>query len=117
SRVSLIDAKYPDWRKAAQMTRADAIERFPAIDPKYLADLYKAAKIVDPQARGCGSSVRLEAQRDDNGMIAARLLNPCLIDRFFAVIMPLIDMERPESPLPSFVVATEPTPKAKPRVR
>ncbi|GEM_PF-1349106 len=116
TRITLIDAKYPDWRRVAPTKRANTPGRFPSMNPKYLAELHEAASILVPNHKKWGGAVRLEAQ-DEHSSIIARIPHFELLERFFALIMPLRDMEFPRTIVPAFAMAPEPAQKAKPRVR
>ncbi|OLU22984.1 hypothetical protein BVH03_22330 [Pseudomonas sp. PA15(2017)] len=117
-RTTIIDAKFPDWRRVLPKERKEAPVRFPPINPALLVTVNDAASIIDPRALKSRSAIRFEVQGESE-MIVARISCPELIERFVAVIMPLRDDLYPNSIVPAFLEAPAPAPKPKikPRMR
>lgn len=98
SRIQLIDAKYPDWRKVLPKKEGRE-QRFPALNPKYLAALHEAAEILVPGKRG--SALELFSSGRDTGVVAR--INSFEIDqRFVGIIMPT-HTDSPKSILPEWL--------------
>ncbi|QLI49422.1 DNA polymerase III beta subunit [Pseudomonas phage vB_PaeM_USP_18] len=118
NKIAIVDGKFPDWRRVMPTERADSLVRFPAVNPKYLAEIHTAASILEPNQKKWGGAVRLEA-KDEQSVIVARILGIDLLERFVLVIMPLREMASPKTIVPAFAMAPaqETKPKAKPRIR
>ncbi len=112
SRIDLIEAVYPDWRKVLPKKR-DRSEQFPCIQAGYLALIERVAKIlVGPNRFATG--IELESRGRDLSVVA-RFAHPELSDRFVGVIMPLRQDHSLPDILPAWLMPT-PESEASPTV-
>lgn len=116
-KISIIDGKFPDWRRLMPTERKMEPAMIPAFNVEYLATLQEAAKILSEftskRFTGC---VRLYSAGETVPLVA-RLIDGDLTDRFVAIIMGMRACE-PASVVPEFVKhAPAPEPKVKPRVK
>lgn len=98
SRIQLIEAKYPDWRKVLPK-KEDREQRFPALNPKYLAALNEAAEILAPGK--WGAALELFSSGRDTSVVA-RINSADIDQRFVGVIMPL-RTDSPKTILPEWL--------------
>lgn len=85
SRISIVDGKYPDWRKVLPARREPSTD-FPHVAAKYLAIFEKAVKVFGVVKTYTG--IRFESRGPELSMIA-RIMDFELTERFAAVVMPL----------------------------
>lgn len=113
SKISIIDGKFPDWRRVMPLERQVAPAEFPPVRPEYMATVSKALRIMQDAKY---SSMRLYP--DGKGLaVAIRTLDADLMDRFVAIVMPTRASQL-LTVVPEFVKhAPAPKPKAKPRVK
>lgn len=113
SKISIIDGKFPDWRRPMPVGRQIAPAECPSVNPAYLAMVSEALRIMQDAKY---SSMRLYP--DGEGLaVAIRTLDADLMDRFVAIVMPIRACQLP-TVVPEFVKhAPAPKPKVKPRVK
>lgn len=116
-KVSLIDGKFPNWRRVIPTDRKMEPAMIPAFNVELLATLQEAAKILSgTTSKNFDGCVRLYSA-GENLALVARLIDSDLMDRFVAIMMPMRACE-PTSVVPEFVKhAPAPKPKVKPRVK
>lgn len=103
SRIKLIDAKYPDWRRILPKDHGDGV--MPSVSPYYLARLSAAQDILEPVRidKDYRRPVRLIG-RGANVAVVARFPTMELADRFMAIIMPMTDDHDYRALLPAGLV-------------
>lgn len=113
SKISIIDGKFPDWRRVMPLERQVAPTEFPPVRPEYMATVSEALQIMQDSKY---SSMRLYADGDALSVVI-RTLDADLMDRFVALVMPAHADQLP-TVVPEFVKhAPAPKPKVKPRVK
>lgn len=98
SRIELIEANYPNWRKILPK-KEDRDQRFPAFNPKYLAALHEAAEILVPGK--WASALELFSGGRDTSVVA-RINSADIGQRFVGIIMPMRS-DSPKSILPDWL--------------
>lgn len=98
SRIEILDAKYPDWRKVLPKKESRE-DRFPAFNPKYLAALHDAAEILVPGKWNAALEL-FSSGRDTS--IVARINSADIDQRFVGIIMPMRS-DSPKSILPDWL--------------
>lgn len=108
-KIELIDAKFPDWQKAAVPGELAPVKRFPNINGKYLARFAEAAVVLlgerTSRMYGCALDIQPTAQ---DGKIIVRIPSELLVDRFIGVIMPLRADIIPKTLMPSWLPQPKP---------
>lgn len=89
-RISLIDAKYPDWRKVMPR-QAKPVDVMPAMNAEYVATVTAAAKLLHPSY----PATRVFSTGTDCSLVF-RICGHEVADKFVAIIMPVRDFETPE---------------------
>jgi len=103
-RISLIDGKFPDWKKAATRGELSEVKRFPNVNGKYLARFADAAAVLMGELiakkYGCALDIQPTSQ---NGQVIVRIPSEPLVERFVGIIMPLRADVIPKTVMPSWM--------------
>lgn len=109
SKITLVDGKFPDWRKVIRQRVVARGEPMPSVNAEYIAAVSEACRIMSPTARK-RPIIRLTGT-GSTGVVIARSHDFDLAERFVAAIMPC-RAEDPKTLLPTWMA-----PKAKPRLK
>jgi DNA polymerase-3 subunit beta len=112
SKIEIIDAKYPDWRKVVCLKR-EAGESFPCVNAVYLARLASVAKLLIPNHK-YGQGVEMFFG-ERNTSVVARFTTHDLEQRFVGLLMPMHN-EAPKKQLPDWLMPTEEPAAAEPKL-
>ena len=107
-KTSVIDGRFPDWRKVANQKRTPVTESFPAVNSAYIYDVSLAQNIILGTHKYGYRGVNME-HTGRNGSIVVRVDDVELHDRFFVVIMAM-RAEIPATIFPKFM-PQEPVPE------
>lgn len=106
SKIKLIEAKYPDWRRVIPKKRDLKADHFPILNGDYVADVSEAARLLlGDSKRYSTPHLSLESTGRDCSVIV-RIVRQDLEDRFVAVIMP-VRAEPVKTILPTWLMPTE----------
>lgn len=104
SKIEIIDAKYPDYRRVIPNKREPS-EQFPCMNASYFAILDKVGALLVPGIRNYGAGVYLESRGKDTSVVA-RFTQGDLEQRFVAILMPMSG-EGPKEILPVWMMPKE----------
>lgn len=96
SRITPLEAKYPNYRDVIEKYTRNPTPEFPEIQSRYMAIFDKVMKIIGSSGY---SGLQFESRGKDEALIA-RIMNGELDERFLSVLMPLRSDLRPNSILP-----------------
>lgn len=99
SKISLIDGKFPDYRRVIQTERSETVA-FPCVNVTYMARLDAALRILVPGRTYNGVEFRCTGRNDS---MIARFTQPDLEQRFLALLMPMHN-EAPKTLLPDWLM-------------
>ncbi|WP_443698731.1 DNA polymerase III subunit beta family protein [Pseudomonas sp.] len=101
-KTSIVDGKFPDWRRVANQKRTTVPEIFPAINSGYVYDVSLAQNIIlGANKKYAHRGVNMEHTGRD-GSVVVRVDDHELYDRFFVVIMSMRS-KFPETIFPKFM--------------
>ena len=109
-KTSVIDGRFPDWRRVANQKRTAVQELFPAINSSYIYDVSLAQNIITGTSKYGYRGVNME-HTGRNGSVIIRVDDAELYDRFFVIVMAM-RAEFPDTLFPKFM-PQDPAPEFK----
>ena len=102
-KTSIVDGKFPDWRRTCIQKRLTTFEEFPGVNSEYLFDVSLAQNIIlGAPRRGLGyRGIKMEVT-GQRSTIVVRVEDGELHDRFFVLVMPM-RAQTPDTILPKFM--------------
>jgi DNA polymerase-3 subunit beta len=100
-KTSIVDGKFPDWRRVINTERKGNKEHFPTINAGYLNDVALAQEIILGKSKRIAYGVSMESFGETCSVVV-RTLGGELHDRFVALIMPM-RQDRAATVMPAFI--------------
>lgn len=104
SKIEIIDAKYPYWRRVVPSKSEPSID-FPRINARFFTVLDKVGSLIVPKSKSYGCGLDLES-RGEKLSVVARFMQGDIGDRFVGVLMPMQRDDKAKSILPEWLMPT-----------